>query len=77
MLRERGGREDQQREEAAEQFRQVVAAEAGVSRDDVLSVLRAIAQGQTQNNRVANRTQLSESQVTQIIATFPTAGCPQ
>jgi AAA+ ATPase superfamily predicted ATPase len=35
-----------------------------------MSVLRAIAQGQTQNNQVANRTRLSESQVTQIIATL-------
>jgi uncharacterized protein len=35
-----------------------------------VSVLRAIAHGQTQNNRIANRTQLSESQVTQIIATL-------
>jgi AAA+ ATPase superfamily predicted ATPase len=33
-----------------------------------MSVLRAIAQGQTQNNRIANRTKLSESQVTQIVA---------
>jgi AAA+ ATPase superfamily predicted ATPase len=35
-----------------------------------ISVLRAIAQGQTQNNRIANRTKLSESQVTQIVATL-------
>ncbi len=35
-----------------------------------MSVLRAIAQGQTQNNRIAGRTQLSESQVSQIIATL-------
>jgi uncharacterized protein len=35
-----------------------------------MSVLRAIAQGQTQNNQVANRTRLSESMVTQIIATL-------
>lgn len=35
-----------------------------------MSVLRAIAQGQTQNNQIANRTRLSESQVTQIIATL-------
>jgi AAA+ ATPase superfamily predicted ATPase len=34
------------------------------------SVLRAIAQGQTRNSQVANRTQLSESQVTQIVATL-------
>ena len=33
-----------------------------------MSVLRAIAQGQTQNNQVAQRTRLSESQVTQIVA---------
>ena len=35
-----------------------------------VSVLRAIAQGQTQNNQVAARTQLSASQVTQIVATL-------
>lgn len=35
-----------------------------------MSVLRAIAQGQTQNNKIAGRTQLSESQVTQIVATL-------
>jgi AAA+ ATPase superfamily predicted ATPase len=35
-----------------------------------MSVLRAIAHGQTQNNRIAARTQLSESQVSQIIGTL-------
>src|SRR5262249_46351071 len=35
-----------------------------------MSVLRAIAQGQTQNSQIANRTRLRESAVTQIIATL-------
>lgn len=35
-----------------------------------VSVLRAVAQGQTQNAKIANRTQLSMSQVTQIVGTL-------
>ena len=38
-----------------------------------IAVLRAIAQGQTQNSKIANRTGLDDSQVSQTVKTW--SGC--